>query len=1066
MARRKNPVLVTVVVVVAVLVIYAIVGFLVVPPIARNRITKQASAALHRQVTLDRVTFNPFTFAGSLRTLQVAGSDGGTLATWREARANFNPLISLFRWRWSFGDVVLISPRVHLAVDEQGRLNVADIFAQPAAAKRQGPPSLAVGRFDVEDAQLDFVDRSRQPAFTTAIEPLSFTLTDFSTAPDGKGSYRLSGKTTRGESFTWVGTLQVAPFSSHGHFSFQDVALAAYGPFLDSLMHGKVQSGRAAIASDYTLAFGAKRQATLAGFTLDLNQLALALPDRDQPALELTHGEAGAPRIDLLARSAEVDHVTFDGLSVKAVRQPDGSLDLASLFASNQDPQRSSAPTKSPAPKPDIKIGELNITNGRAVFIDRTTPEPAELHVDAITLTAQDASSHLDEPVKTTLDLRWQDGPGTLHAAGTVQPLPFQMKLDVKGTNLALAALGPYLQSVAGATVSDGRLQCDGQIEGRTHADAPAQFAWKGTVTIDDLATRDAHFHQALASWTQLQTGSAEISTAPLGLHFHQVALRGPKVHLLRGPDGTFNMATAFGTANGENRQGSTTSAKQSFSDTRPSTPRSSGARANGPLDLTVDDLAVSAGTVTYHDQSITPEVETKITDVNGSLKDLSPVAGHTTQVHLAGTLAQSTPVRLDGTINLVAARVPRPSKLTLDLHNLRLQLLEPYAVHFLGYRIKQGSAQANLEYQLTQSRLHGKNHFVLNNLDLGAQVQGPDAINVPLPFALAVLRDRQGKIELTLPVNGDLGSPEFSFAGAIEGAFRNLVLRAATAPFSLLASLFGADEGQLQHLDFPGGRAELDDQDKTSVGTLGKILDDRPGLALTIHWAPNRQVDESALRDQRLDQLIKQEKSRLASASGNEGQGTQQTRSSAPADRNDDTAIRALFARRFPDQVPAEPAGVSPNPPESDQAKDTKPDSKSGGKSLGEAIWDWLFGGEKKSKQTSRSGTAPAPPSSGATSANATQPTAPDLDTMRKRLRQSIQVTDDDIAQLAKSRAEHVRQQLIVDGIAADRIDVAANPGAPQGAEPATDKGRVYFSLHAAGSSAGVDSSSGGNKS
>jgi hypothetical protein len=131
----------------------------------------------------------------------------------------------------------------------------------------------------------------------------------------------------------------------------------------------------------------------------------------------------------------------------------------------------------------------------------------------------------------------------------------------------------------------------------------------------------------------------------------------------------------------------------------------------------------------------------------------------------------------------------------------------------------------------------------VISQLKLGEKIDSDKAVDVPLELALALLTDMNGVIDLAVPVSGDVDDPEFGLGSAISGAFVNLITKAVTAPFSLLANLVGAED-DLQRLNFVSGSAELRDATRIKLDQLAEALAQRPGLTLVVWGRLNREAD------------------------------------------------------------------------------------------------------------------------------------------------------------------------------------------------------------------------------
>ena len=150
-------------------------------------------------------------------------------------------------------------------------------------------------------------------------------------------------------------------------------------------------------------------------------------------------------------------------------------------------------------------------------------------------------------------------------------------------------------------------------------------------------------------------------------------------------------------------------------------------------------------------------------------------------------------------------------------------------------------------------------NRLLLEDLQLGERVDSPDAVDLPVRLAVALLKDTKGNIDIALPVSGDLNSPEFSVMPIVWQTLRNLVLRATQAPFKFIAGLAGAGDADLSQLAFSAGSTELDAQTQQVLATLANALQERPQLLLEVEGISATDADGPILAAQRLEQEMRQ---------------------------------------------------------------------------------------------------------------------------------------------------------------------------------------------------------------
>ena len=146
-----------------------------------------------------------------------------------------------------------------------------------------------------------------------------------------------------------------------------------------------------------------------------------------------------------------------------------------------------------------------------------------------------------------------------------------------------------------------------------------------------------------------------------------------------------------------------------------------------------------------------------------------------------------------------------------------------PYAGKFAGYRIAEGKLNLDLAYELVGKKLTSKNVITLDQFTFGEKVNSPDATHLPVRLAIAILKDRDGKIVLDVPIEGSLDDPKFRIGKVVERAIVNILEKVATSPFSLLGAVFGGGGEELGYQDFAPGSAELTAADKTEAGFAGE---------------------------------------------------------------------------------------------------------------------------------------------------------------------------------------------------------------------------------------------------
>ncbi|MGC1730953.1 MAG: DUF748 domain-containing protein, partial [Steroidobacteraceae bacterium] len=272
------------------------------------------------------------------------------------------------------------------------------------------------------------------------------------------------------------------------------------------------------------------------------------------------------------------------------------------------------------------------------------------------------------------------------------------------------------------------------------------------------------------------------------------------------------------------------------------------------PFPVAIGAVRVANGAANYTDLWIKPSFTLNMQALNGTIKGLSSNPASRATVQLKGSVERYSPVSISGDVNLLSAALY--TDITMGVKDLDLTIVNPYSGHFAGYRINKGKLTLDVSYKIDQRKLNAAQHFVIDQLELGDRVDSPDAVHLPLKIAVALLKDRNGVIDLNLPMTGSLDDPHFSIWPLVWKALANVIVKAATAPFALLGHLVGHGE-HMNIVEFSAGSAALDKPAQDQLAGLAKALEQRPQLKLDVPMVSSKAVDGAQLAQARLQQEL-----------------------------------------------------------------------------------------------------------------------------------------------------------------------------------------------------------------
>jgi uncharacterized protein DUF748 len=868
--------------------VYAAAGFLAVPHFARQVMSDFVRTHYARRLTIGDIRFNPFTLKLDVAGVALPDADGQTMLSFDRLHVGLQPA-SLWRLGPSFSEILLQRPYVRAVLRPDGALNLADLgkgFPPPPGPEqnKSGPVRLYIGRLAVIDGSTTFEDRTHPTPFRADFKPIAFELHDFSTTRATGDAYTLEAASPQGERLDWSGTVRLAPLSSQGRFEIADLKARTLWSYLSASLPFEIDSGVIAVNGGYDVSSVA---AGPIGLKLDLHSTVTGLGVKPRGTADdyvlLGRIEVDGAQLDLGRHAIEVAKVQLAGGEIKAWLSEPGRINLLDLTASpeagagggasgaNAAAADSTAPSAASAGAgavspwtvsvPDISVSGLKVSaEDRQVSPAAVVVlDPVNVHVGGFNLSPDcQLDVRLDTAVNTS---------GKLSAQAKVAPRTGAVTAHIEAGDLGLPALQPLLGHYTSMTLLKGELGARVDFERR----ADGTLTVKGETRVADLSTVDNALRKDFIKWQELRIADVSYRSQPASLRIGSVTALEPYVRMIIAPDRTVNLkqvltppgAKPAAAAPGADAAAGAPAAASAASASpappvatapkarsrkgkpAPTAPAAAPAAPLTPFPVSIGAVRIVKGSADYTDLWIKPSFALGMQALDGAVTGLSSDPNSRAKVQLEGKLAQYSPLHIAGEVNLLSAALY--TDVTLSFKDLDLTIVNPYSGYFAGYKIDKGKLSADVSYKIERRQLTASQHFVVDQLELGDPVDSPEAVHLPLKLAVALLKDRNGVIDLPLPMSGSLDDPSFRIGPIIWKVFVNLIEKAVTAPFALLGHLFGGGEHP-NIVEFAAGSAELTPPTQSQLAGLTKALTERPQLKLDVPIVTSAGLDRPQL--------------------------------------------------------------------------------------------------------------------------------------------------------------------------------------------------------------------------
>ncbi len=828
------------------LLFYTIFGFFILPAIIRVQLETKLTGALHRQTTVAGVEFNPYTLQCEINGLRVRAGEGeNNFIAFDSLRVNMQST-SLFRLAVIIKSISLINPSVNLALYKDLSWNFSDLLV--SAGEKQGTKEkksagllFSLNNIEITGGKIHFEDQVKDA--THNITGLHLAVPYLSALPSDIEIFTQPAleAVINGTAIDMKGDTKPFHTSRRSEFNlnFTDIDLTDYLAYLPADFAFTVEQGLLDLnfSLDFMRDAAGKPAMTIMGAAA-LREVEIR--DRtNQPLLSLPELRVELERINIISKEFHLSSILVNRPELWIDRRQNGAINPAAIFPPAEGPAEKKEDRATPVGTPLLfALKEAKIAEAVIHFTDHSIKHPARFILDDINFIANDISNGLDKKGRVSLDLRLNES-ATVKAGGGVGLTPLALNLDITIKELPFKTAQPYLDDRVNAIINSGTGGLTGNLSLIVQDDEPV-VNFNGNINTRDFSLLDLKAEKLL-SWNSFGARGLAITTTPPRITLDTLALEGLKSFITVGKDGGLNLADLAakkGAASGENREDD-----------------SSGPDA-GPL-IEINRLKLVDNHLFFKDMQVSPAFNTSLEDIQGQVSGLSSNKDVPADIDLSAKLDHYSPLRITGRIHPWRNFY---TDLTANLHDVELTAMSPYTIKYTGYPLSKGKLSLDLHYQIEDGKLTAANKAFIDQITLGEFTKNETATSLPVALAIALLKNRAGEINLDIPVSGELDDPEFSVTGVIFTVIKNLLVKAATAPFALLGSLF-PDNRDFLFVEFAPGGPEFVGREDEKWSAFAKAMYDHPALKLEVTGFVDPRTDGNALRKNKFDHRLKARK-------------------------------------------------------------------------------------------------------------------------------------------------------------------------------------------------------------
>lgn len=861
--------------------------------------------------SLGAVNFNPLTWQLQLKQFELQKilrfDELDIQLNWRESLTTKSLIIE---------KITLHKPFFELEKQQNGALNIDALLPKSTAPKTEKsgdlfPLTLKV--FTLSDGQISF----QNGAQTEKITPLNFTLTNFNTQNATPAKFDLTANWQQGGDLHWTGDFQFSTLKSNGKITFQSVNLAH---LLSLMPENKFKvAGKGELSANYRIALNEKtpliqiengamalndlsyknkaaqqitlqkiacenlnydhtrqnltmkslalnalrvteKQTQLDFPTITLNELSFNLPTqqlqtavillRDTELFDTTQNtllfklpelELKNLTLNLQKKTVAIGAIQAKNADFRAWLNPNGELNYQTLLP--EDEAQSHAETAQSEAFWGVKIDSVELTDFGAVLEDKTLPKPLSISIKPLSLKLTELSNAVGAKLPFELNTGINNS-GSLHLKGNAEISPFAAQSDIAVNALNLEKFQSYVDKFAHFDLIKGVFSLDGKLDVAQGDQGELAVKFKGNSGIARLVIRDQIQNKDLVKWDNLTLKNIDADVLAQRYSATSLWLDKPYARVVIAKDKTLNFADIW------------------IQEKSPAASVQKGGNkkipvCEGGICFKLDNVQISNGSSSFADLSMILPFSAEIKGLEGGASGISSNHESTINVTLKGNAYDLAPVDIKGKIQPYIGDY----RAALSFKGMPMPLVSAYMAEFSGYKVEKGKMSLGMNYDVTKGELTATNNLLIEQFELGEQIDNPHAVNAPFDLAIALLKDVNGIINLDVPITGSLNDPQFNLSGIIGDALLNVMTKVITSPFHALANLLGTDD-DLSVVQFAAGQSELSDWQQQKLAGLAKVLHDRDVLKLEIKGTAFQSQDWAILREEALIDRLKTLKS------------------------------------------------------------------------------------------------------------------------------------------------------------------------------------------------------------
>ncbi|MEA1891733.1 MAG: DUF748 domain-containing protein [Campylobacterota bacterium] len=710
--------------------------------------------------------------------------------------------------------------------------------------EESSPWSVKVDDISLEKIAVNFDDSGISPKVDSRLNEMNIYMQNLTLKGEEALSYQMNFKLNDEFICDSKGDIKHQYLGVHSFTTCSGLDIVKFNPYIeklakDALRVYDLKLYTATLGFDFNLSttkLGEELHLSVDDANLNIDDFAINKNSTQERLLGFKEFKIDNLSLDTVAKTINIKKTTLDGLDIKTVAQKDGKLNLDNLVVSKTTKTTKKKTQDKKTDDYRVHLKHFALQSAKLSFDDKTLNPRVETKLDKINLDAY----NIDSKEKSWLDYQFAmriNSKGYLRSKGKIGHSPTRQKGSFDLEKISLVEFSPYIEKNLHVKIDDGSIDLKTETKYQKNK-KDADLKVNGRLDVNEFFLFDSRDDSTLLSFNNLALKSFDYEMFPERAFVNELDVDGFYVNAIVDEDKMLNFA-------------SLSKVEKEVKSTKIDDENAT------KFPFKIMKLNISSGSANFSDFSLPLHFKTDIHDLNGVVYSISSENDEISYVDIVGEVDEYGSTKLIGSIE--SSNPKTYTNLDFNFRNLELSSVSGYSADFAGYKIDDGKLFLDLGYEIVDSNLLGKNSMIIKNIKLGDEIEDENSSSLPLDFAIALLEDSDGIIDINMPVEGNVDEPDFKYGALVWKTFGNLIVKAVASPFKFLGAMMGIDGDDLGFIDFEPGVATILPPEREKLDNITKLMIKRPRISLKITPQYDELQDTQILKKQKLIALVMQ---------------------------------------------------------------------------------------------------------------------------------------------------------------------------------------------------------------